>query len=347
MDIYARCVEAIDENFQYPPFFSCLIGYYAIFTTEHWTEGQKNSLKDPKLIKDIQKQAEDIILLGWNNRNTDANVGVGQLDTLIKTLDIMNQINSATGEDITDTSSTICSLLENQWIEGSYSRFKQHFRANQWTSDLIKCFVDMSQDNFTGYGNVKDSLVQLLKKRFEHILGSFGSLKLSMRNFQTLTMFCALKGHSFQNLKEQMAWNMGSENPLAAYDELAVNGLPVVSLYNVFLFSGAFGKRKEEQLRFKEVSEILMKFASNEQISHLFFMTILFNSDETRSLQNQYQYLLVKKLAEFKHLFGVSNGDQALCSLKNLFAEYISLSERFFAYHVEEDMKENKIREIE
>ena len=348
MDIYARCVEAINQNFQYPPFFSCLIGYYALFTTDHWTEVQKSSLKDPELIKDLQRQAEDIILLGWNDRNTDPNVGVGQLDTMIKTLDIMNQINSSTGEDITDTSSTICSLLENQWIEGSYNRFKQHFRANRLTSDLIKHFVAASHDNFTGYGNTQHSFVQLYKKRFENILDSFGTERVNMKNFQTLCMFCGLKGWSFKNLKEQLAWNMGSENPLEGYDEYAVNDLPAVNIYNLFLFFGVFRKRKEDQLRFKEVSKTLMEFARNEEISHLFLMTILFNSDDTPSLQNQYEYLLVKKLAEFKHLFGASNGDQALCSLRSLFAEYISLSEKFMKFHIDddEDMRKNMIQKI-
>ena len=347
MDIYARCIEAINQNFQYPPFFSCLIGYYALFATDHWTEVQKSSLKDPALIKDLQRQAEDIILLGWNNRNTDANIGIGQLDIMIKTLDIMNQINSSTGEDITDTSSTICSLLENQWIEGSYKRIKEHFRANQFSSDLIKCTIQMSQGNFTLYANARPSIDQIYKKRFENICDGFGNVEMNMRNFQTLLVFCGLTGESFKNLKQQMAWFMGSENPLAAHDELAMDDLPVLSMYNMLLCSGGFRKRKDDQLRFKEVSKDLVKFVSNEEISHLFFMTILFNSDGTRSLQNQYEYLLVKKLAEFKHLFGASNGDQALCSLRSLFAEYISLSEKFFATHVEEDRKEKMIQEIE
>ena len=292
VDIYTRCIEAIEEHFQYPSLFSGLIGYLTILTIDHWNDTQKNSLKDPELIKDLQRQAEDIILLGWNKMNTDPTVGVGQLGTLIKTLHTMTcmMADGSTGEDISGASSTICSIIENDWIKQSYRMFQQTLRNTNWNFQLIKCFIDMSKNNFDNYENIKDHLVSINKLRMENMLKTFGSYKLDMVNFQTLVMLMALKAHSYGTLQEQLAWNTGSIYP--HYDEYEVGDLPVVSLYSTFASTGAFVKRKQEQLRFKKVHDQLAKFMANEEVSHLFFMSILLNNDETRKLQPSYDYFL-------------------------------------------------------
>ena len=74
-------------------------------------------------------------------------------------------------------------------------------------------------------------------------------------------------------------------------------------------------------------------------------MTLLFNSDETRHFQNQYQYLLVKKLAENRGYWGTDSGDSALCLLENLFGEYITLADRFVNIHTK--ASEDKLLAIE
>ena len=58
-------------------------------------------------------------------------------------------------------------------------------------------------------------------------------------------------------------------------------------------------------------------------------MSILFNSNETRSLQKQYQHLLVKRLAEVSSDVSAENGDHALCLLKGLLIQFIELNGRY------------------
>ena len=92
LDIYTRCIEAINQHFQYPSFFSALIGYLIFFSTDHWSSAQKAALKNPGLVQCLQEQAESIILLGWNTNNTNPSVGIAQLDTLVKTLATMSHM---------------------------------------------------------------------------------------------------------------------------------------------------------------------------------------------------------------------------------------------------------------
>ena len=338
LDIYTRCIEAINQHFQYPSFFSALIGYLIFFSTDHWSSAQKAALKNPGLVQCLQEQAESIILLGWNTKNTNPSVGIAQLDTLVKTLATMSHMalvgSSQCGEEINEISSNICSILENKWIKESFVRFQINSRKHQWSAEIIHCFIKMSKNNFSNFNNISSSLVTLVYKRYSSLLATFGDFKLNMTKFQRLLMFGALKGTSYESLKAQLAWNTGSLNPSALIDPFNVGALPVVNLYTVVNSAGTFVHKKREALRFKDVSDNLMKFARNEDVAHLFFMTLLFNSDETRHFQNQYQYLLVKKLAENRGYWGTDSGDSALCLLENLFGEYITLADRFFNIHL-------------
>ena len=342
LDIYTRCIEAINQHFQYPSFFSALIGHLIFLSTDHWSLAQKAALKNPGLVQCLQEQADSIILLGWNINNTDPRVGIAQLDTLVKTLATMSHMaqvgSSQNGEEINEISSNICSILENKWIEESFVRFQSNSRKHQWSAEIIHCFIQMSKNNFSNYLNISGSLVDLVYKRYSSLLATFGDFKLNMTKFQRLLMFAALKGHSYESLKGQLAWNTGSLDPSAIFDHFNVGTLPVVSLYDTFNSTGAFVHKKREALRFKAVSDNLMKFARNEDVAHLFFMTLLFNSDETRHFQNQYQYLLVKKLAEHRRFLGADSGDSALCLLENLFGEYITLADRFIAEHFDDKL---------
>ena len=83
-------------------------------------------------------------------------------------------------------------------------------------------------------------------------------------------MFAALKGTSYDSLKAQLAWNTGSLNPSALIDHFNVGALPVVNLYTVVNSAGTFVHKKREALRFKDVSDNLMKFARNEDVAHLY-----------------------------------------------------------------------------
>ena len=190
----------------------------------------------------------------------------------------------------------------------------------------------MSKKNFLPFStSIKDLLASNAKLRLESVMKHFGNFKLDISNFQILLLLSSLKGPSYPGLKQQLAWGNGNENPWTSGDEFGVGDLPVISLYDTFVATGAFAKRKHEQLRFQEVIDFLMKFVRNEEISHLFYMSVLMNNDETRQIQSQYQYLLVKKLAEFCPQFGACNGDQALCYLKNLFTEFMDLSKRYLS----------------
>ena len=351
LDIYTRCIEAINQHFQYPSFFSALIGYLIFFSTEHWSSAQKAALKNPGLVQCLQEQAESIILLGWNTKNTNPSVGIAQLDTLVKTVATMSHMalvgSSQCGEEINEISSNICSILENKWIKESFVRFQINSRKHQWSAEIIHCFIKMSKNNFSNFNNISSSLVTLVYKRYSSLLATFGDFKLNMTKFQRLLMFAALKGTSYDSLKAQLAWNTGSLNPSALIDHFNVGALPVVNLYNTFNSAGTFVHKKREALRFKNVTDNLMKFARYEDVAHLFFMTLLFNSDETRHFQNQYQYLLVKKLAEDRRYWGTDSGDSALCLLENLFGEYITLADRFMSDEIHATILEDNLPAIE
>ena len=272
-----------------------------------------------------------MILLGWNSQNNNPKVGVGQLDTLVKTLHAMDKSMRAGGEELMNTTSSFCSTFENEWIKSSLCQFQANSKAVQVDSNIIQCLISFSKGNFESLNKFMMSMTPLFKSRMDTLLSSYGSrnYKLNMEKFQTLIMMEGLKGPSFQKLKGSLAWITGSNNPASAHDEFGVGNGPSHSTYEALASCGVFVKVKGKQLRFKEVYDTLIRVMRNEEVSHLFFMVVLFNSEETRNIQNQYQYLLVKKLAEFKYLFGAENGDQALCSLKSLFTEYVTLSERF------------------
>ena len=334
--IFIKCINAIDLYFQYPPFFTGLIGYYALLTIDHWTDEQKNCLKDPNPIKDMQKEAEDIILLGWNEKNSDPSVGVGQLNTLTKTLDIMKRVsNSNTFQfedirDIKDTISTVCSVMENDWIKESLGLLKEAFQTHQLSPKLIKLYIDMSQNKFDSFGQCKEELNEVYWNRMNTFFQKFGkSFKINSGSMMTICMFIGVHNQLLPNLKEQLAWSMGMP---AQQDGDQYGHMPVVSLLGLLQSTGNFVCRKQEQFRFNQVVKDLEVFAQSEEISHLLMMSLAAIGETTGSLQKHYSTLLVKKLSEDCEMYGAESGDHALCILRSLLTEYVGLMERFISY---------------
>ena len=335
--IFIKCIHAIDLYFQYPPFFTGLIGYYALLTIDHWTDEQKNCLKEPNLIKDMQKEAEDIILLGWNEKNSDSSVGVGQLNTLTKTLDIMKRVSNSNTfqcediKDIKDTISTVCSVMENEWIKESLGLLKEAFQTHPYSPQLIKLYIEMSQNKYDSWEQGKGELQEVYSNRMNTFFQNFGkSFKINSGSMMTISMFIGVHNQLLPNLKEQLAWSMGL--PQQDEDLYGVTSLPVVSLLGLLQSTGNFVCRKQEQFRFNQVVNDLKVFAQSEEISHLIIMSLAAIDETTGSLQKHYSTLLVKKLSEDCHLYGAETGDHALCILRSLLTEYVGLMERFVSY---------------
>ena len=344
LDIFGRCIEAINQHFQYPPFFTALIGFYILLTIEHWTDKERSCLKDPHKINQLQKQTEDTILLGWNERNSDATVGVGQLDTLIKTLNVMSRMCNPQNQlgELCDVTSTICSMLENQWIKQSSDMLLKALNTYQYDNEIVHCLIDMAQFKYDSFHKHKGKLNEIFKLRMETFMKNFGDFKVESHNLQTLAMLCSIKDSSFQNLKESIAWQMGSSAPNLAVDHFGIASMPVNDILGLFKSSGNFVKRNHLQFSFNQVVKQITQFIRKDDIFHLFMMSLLFDNTETRDLQNQYQYLLVKKLSENNDSIGAENGDHAFCIMKSCFSEYMKLTERFASYAYAEAQEKKK-----
>ena len=334
--IFIKCIHALDLYFQYPPFFTGLIGYYALLTTDHWTDDQRACLKDPNLLKAMHKEAEEIILLGWNEKNSDPSVGVGQLNTLTKTLDIMRRVtqdNTFQGEDLKGAISTVCSVMENEWIKESLGMLKEAFRAHQFSPELIKLYKDMSRNKYESFDQRKDELFDVYQKRMNAFIGNYGKgIKINNGSLQTICMFIGVHNQLLPNLEEQLAWQMGLPSPPQSEDPFGVSSMPVVSLLGLLQSTGNFVCRKQEQFRFNQVVKELKVFAQSEEVSHLLMMSLAASDETLGSLQKYYQKLLVKKLSEDCQRYGAETGDHALCILRSLLKEYVGLMERFVSY---------------
>ena len=227
-------------------------------------------------------------MLGWNEKNKDPTVGVGQLETLIKTLDVMSNLTNpqCTNNNINGISSTICSMLENQWIKQSSELVTNTMNQHQYNSEVVKCLIDMAQGKYELFDHHKGKLTEIFKLRMEYLVKNFGDFKVDNLNLQTLAMFCAIKDSSFQNLKESIAWQMGSKCPSQELDHFGISSMPTNDLMGFYKSSGNFVKRKHYQLRFSQVICQLTKFVKNEDIFHLFMMSLLFDNVKTKCSQS-------------------------------------------------------------
>ena len=88
-------------------------------------------------------------------------------------------------------------------------------------------------------------------------------------------------------------------------------------------------KRKHDQFRFLKLVDELLKYISNDEVLHLFLMSLLFDNAESRALQEQYHYLLVKKLNMDCERYGAESGNHALNILKSYTNEYVEITIRF------------------
>ena len=104
--------------------------------------------------------------------------------------------------------------------------------------------------------------------------------------------------------------------------------LPGYNLYQAYIRMGVFIHRKKEGLEFKQILQELLDFAKIQYVSYLYLLSLAYDHDHTRQLQQRYQRVLSRKLSFNVRALKVNTGDQALQKLEHLFAKFMSISMR-------------------
>ena len=333
-NIFCKCFEAIGLHYHFPSYFNPLIGLYILLSIDHWSGDQRSALTEPSKVESLKTVLEDILLLEWNEQGDDSTLDLGQLDTFIKTLDVMWHVcryhNRECKYIISETTSTICSILENEWTNESQTLWKNAFATHQMNDEIVEWHIDMSQNIFHHLDKRRDNFIQLTVLRLHTIMKHFGHFRLDLKALQTICMVWSVKLCSgLPNLKEQMAWLMGEVSVKNSEDYFQISSMPTVRLLGLVQSSGNFVKRKHDQFRFLEIVDKLLKFFTNDEVLHLFLMSLLFDNAESRALQEQYHYLLVKKLNMDCERYGAETGNHALNILKSYTNEYVEITIRF------------------
>ena len=337
LGIYGQCVNALFDHFQYPQCLSVLVGNFLLCTTQHFTQHQINSFKNPDKIKDLQVLAKEVIQFGWNQENSNPNVVVGELDTLLNTLLTISQVSKQTFTYF-EPLSTICSLVENQWIQESSKMMKSVFQDISDGGFLAHISVPSAQGKYDLYLQNQGQMFSLFSIRMQEVLNKLGNYQLNMDNFCYSFYFVAAKSEAFATLKDQVDYLTGFHSPSETLEGQEMSQLPTSNCYKFLEDIGVFVHRKQDKLQFKKIHDTLKNILRNDDVCHLFIMSIILNAEEARSLQNLYNHLLVKKLAEICFDFGEENGDNMLCLFRNLATDYTQLFGRF-NLEMKKDMK--------
>ena len=340
LTIFSNCIEAIHHNFLYPQFFNGLLGYFIILTTDHWSFRDRNELTDLPKIIGLHQQSKEMMYLGWNTVNKSEcckGVGFEQLQNLIETLHAMSIVCDPTSHLIESydqpITNEVCTILENNWIASSTKIMKKTFQEHQIDPNWIQIFFEGCHNKFDSFQSVLLDGVRLHKKRFEIIIQRHGAAGINFHpyNLQQALMFLYVITNSFQQVGGHINWIMGTDHlDLLNGNHTALATLPNWQIYQLFNSLGAFVHRKSAALKFQELIEELMTFVRIDyDVAHLFFMSLLTRDETRRSpFQLQFEKMLVKKLAQHSQVFQVQSGDDALCKMKSLFLEYITLSAR-------------------
>ena len=334
-DIFSKCFEAIGLHYHFPSYFNPLLGLYILLSVDHWSGDQRSALKESQKVQSLKTVIEDVLLSEWNEKGEDPTMAFGQLDTFIKTLDVMWHVcrYHQDGERkyvINETSSTICSILEHEWTKESHKLWKDAFVTYQITDEIVEWHKDMSQKIFPHLDKRRDSFIQLTATRLQGIVSHFGDLKVDLHALQTICMVWAVKlCCGCPNLKEQISWLMGAASVKNAEDYFEIASMPPVNLLDIFQASGNFVKRKHDQFRFSQLCEELLKMIEDDEVLHLFLMSLLFDNEKSRPLQDQYHYLLVKKLSVNCERYGAETGHHALNILRSYTNDYVEIATRF------------------
>ena len=196
-DIFSKCFEAIGLHYHFPSYFNPLIGLYILLSIDHWSGDQRSALTEPSKVESLKTVLEDILLLEWNEQGDDSTLDLGQLDTFIKTLDVMWHVcryhNRECKYIISETTSTICSILENEWTNESQTLWKNAFATHQMNDEIVEWHIDMSQNIFHHLDKRRDNFIQLTVLRLHTIMKHFGHFRLDLKALQTICMVWSVK----------------------------------------------------------------------------------------------------------------------------------------------------------
>lgn len=221
--------------------------------------------------------------------------------------------------------------IELRWLKKSIQRMNGIFRDNQVDDEFIQAVIAWrpygQQDNYYDINAKSAEISNLYQKRFNLFVGQ-QNLRLSPMQLQKLVSYTFIATASFGNVVGALKWATGYEyeQPGDGHPDLTI--FPNYSIYDAFKQAGAFVHKKKEGLEFKEVVEKLLQFARIDHVANLFLFSLMYDHEDTRRLQMQYQKLLVKKLDGHTRQLEVKDGDEALDKLEHLFAKFLSLSHR-------------------
>ena len=333
-EIFKRCLNTIGMEYQYHQSLSGLIGFLIILATNHWADCARLTLKQLEKLENLQRQAEELFLLAWNEQSDQVMTSNGQLAMLFDNLNLMSLVSRVPDDDqnenISNISTEFCTMIENQWVEHSIVKFQKCCQKNQMTELMIQCCLNSGKSNYDLYQQVKMQFYQMQIKRCNDLMADFG-LTLDFEASQMFMMFCYIKIGSFYNVKDHIEWGMGNIKLEFTSDDYVQSNSRALSIYDLLKLDGAFVGKEREALQFKEIQEELSAFIEIQDVSHLFMMSLLFDSDDKRHLQHQYQRVLTKKLAENCQTLGAQNGDDAMATLTSLFKEYLTFTVKFQA----------------
>ena len=332
IEIFKRCLNTIKMEYQYPQSLSGLIGFYFILATNHWADCAKLTLKQPERLENLQRQAEELFLIGWNEQSDQ--VSTGQLVVLVDNLNLMSLVSRVPdvdhhqNENMSKISTEFCTELENQWVDYSIYKYQKTCHKNQMTEQMIHCCLNSGKGNYDLYQQVKVQFYQIQVKRCHDLMADLG-LTLDLAAAQVFMMFSYIKVASFYSVKDHIEWGMGNIKLEFTSDDYIQSHSRALSIYDVLKLDGAFVGKEKQALQFKEIQEELCAFIEIPDVSHLFMMSLLFDSDDKRHLQHQYQRVLTKKLAENCQTLGAQNGEDAMATLISLFKEYLTFTVKF------------------
>lgn len=335
-EIFKRCLNTIHSNYQYPQSLSGIIGFFIILATNHWTDGAKLNFQQPEKLEMLKIHAEKLFQLGLNEQSDQKMSSSGQLASLIDNLHLMSLVSNE--QDYKDEYKMLrihtefCTVFESQWVENSKNKYQESCRQNQMTGQMIQCILDGGKGDYKLYPKVKNEIHELQIQRVKYLLMANFELTLEPSAVKSILMFFYIKIGTFYNLKDHIDFATGNIKLQIPNGEYLPRNSRPINAYDLLKLDGEFlGNDEKEAMQFKEVQEDLFAFVEIEDVSHLFMMTLLLDSDDKRNLQHQYKRLLTKKLAENCEKLGTQSGDDALTTLTSLFKDYLTFTVKFQA----------------
>ena len=301
--MFCQAMEAIEKHFAYKQEFIPLIGYNLAIYNEQC----------PFKVEFVPIQDDQFNLF--------------QMDFLRH---LLVTLKSFIEQDFSSKANfpTLLTRVDTKWIEISIARNRRIYQENQIDIETIAALIAIGQTGcYEGFWIKQRDMVNVFKHRFELFLAPH-KINLSLLQLRKVMSFIHIQAASFNDIYDMIQWAMG--NGFVQSDNVPqdLTTFPNLNVYDAYQRTGVFIHKKKEALEFKKILEKLLHFARIEYVADLFLFTLLFDQEDGRQLQLEYQTILTRKLSDHTEELEVESGNEAMCQLECLFARYLSLSER-------------------